>query len=497
MRHLHPLERALLSALRGPCGVRAGEKGLLAVSGGPDSLALLQGLIALRERLPLRLEVVHFDHGLRPESAREAAWVAVRARAAGLPLHVRRTESLRSIGGGVQAAARAWRREELLRLQAATQADWIATGHQRDDHLETLLLKLLRGVHLSRLRGMESRSGPFIRPLLGMARTDLLAYLRGGGHDWLEDPSNLSGKYRRNRVRHELLPLLNDLAGGAIAARLEALERQSRQLAAWLEALPVPRQSAPGAGSSWLDVASLQRLPPLARGHALVAFVQRHVPGELSAENVERALALLQARGGAQAQAWALHLPGGRTLRRRGARVLLDERRPAPSVRTVRLDDVTVRVSAGWTVTGGRSGSGARLPLTLAHIAPGATLEVRLRQPGDRFHPLWRTHAVKVKDFLRDQGVPLWERDHLPLLVLEGRVVAIYPRFVARDFTPHAEGRPNGLPVLTLQLEKTGRGPGAQADTAPPRHAQRSTRGAQPARTDRHGKRVSRRRKLG
>lgn len=441
---MHPLERTLFAHLRRTGLICPGDFGLVAVSGGADSTALLHLLAALAAPLGLRLEVVHFDHGLRPESGREAEWVAVRVRAAGLPLHVRRTGRLRALGSGIPAAARAWRLAELLRLQGAIQADWIATGHQRDDHLETLLLKLLRGVHLSRLRGMEWRSGPFIRPLLGVARADLQAYLRSTGLEWLEDPSNAAAKYRRNRVRHELLPLLDELAGGAIAARLEALERQSRQVAAWLESFPPPRQSAAGSPSPWLDVAGLRRLPELARAHALVTFLQQHHAGELAADDVERALALLHRSGGPKALAWALHLPGGRMLQRRGGRLLLDVRRPASPPALLRLDDVRVCAPAGWAVTGGRVSGPSAAGFTLANIPAGATLEVRPRQPGDRFHPVWRPHAVKVKDFLRDQRVPLWERDRLPVVEWNGQIVAIYPRFVARGFAAAEARRSNG-----------------------------------------------------
>lgn len=443
---MHTVERALLAALTGPCGVTSGQKGLLAVSGGPDSMALLHGLLALRRRLRLRLEVAHLDHGLRPESAREAEWVAVRAREAGLPVHLRRATYLAVLGHGIQAAARAWRRWELLRLQAAIGADWIATGHQRDDHLETLFLKLLRGVHLSRLHGMDWRSGPFIRPLLGVPRQALQDYLREQGVKWLEDPSNVSTRYRRNRVRHELMPLLDELAGGAIARRLESLELQSRQLAAWLESFPPPRQSAPGRAPAWIAVGGLRKLPPMARAHALERFIQQHAPGALASRDIDRALALLDTQEGPRRHQWSLHLPQGRRLERQGARLLL-RTNPARLSAMHQLDDVRITAPPAWRISGGRVPMAKGAGIVLTDIPAGAHLEVRTRRNGDRFHPPWRDHPVKVKDFLRDQGVPLWERDVLPLVVLNGRVIAIYPRFIARGFLP-----PGREPPLTLRI---------------------------------------------
>src|SRR5689334_11094317 len=109
---MHALELHVLSVLRREAGVAAGSRGLVSVSGGPDSMALLRLLGAVAPRMGLRIEVVHFNHGLRPESGREARWVAEAASNLGLPLHVRATRHLAALRAGTQAAARAWRREE-------------------------------------------------------------------------------------------------------------------------------------------------------------------------------------------------------------------------------------------------------------------------------------------------------------------------------------------------------------------------------------------------
>lgn len=447
---MHPLERRVLRTVRREGLIRPAARGLVLVSGGADSLALLYLLHALRGPLNLTLEVVHFDHGLRPESADEAEWVAKRAATLALPVHIVRTEHLARLKSGVQAAARAWRGAETRRLLAQWEANWAATGHQREDQLETLLLKLLRGVHISHLEGMRARGGPYIRPLLQTRRAEITAYLRDRGVAWLEDPSNQSPKYKRNRVRHELLGLLDELADGCLATRLAQVESQSRQVAQLVEhtlrAHPV-RQSAPDRPPHWIEVGDLLRLPPLAREALLHRFVAERMPGALDYAQVERAMRLLE-RG---APLWSLDWPHGRLLKRRGDRLLLQAQ---PSLTTADGDAVRRHRLAEWWVSAPASWGVRQLPpeanggLTLYNVPPSCVLQLRQRRAGDRFHPPWKRHTVKLSAFLRDQHYPLWEREQLPLVVLEGHVIGVYPRFVAQGYhRPMGATRPLRLEI--------------------------------------------------
>jgi len=431
------LERHLLSNLRATGLLAPGSRGLVAVSGGPDSLALLHLLAALRGPLRLTLAAVHFDHGLRPESAAEAAWVVRQAEGLGLPAHLRRTDALRGRSAGVQAAARAWRRAEAAALARETGAAWVATGHQRDDQVETLLLKLLRGAHLTRLRGMAPRSGLFVRPLLHLGRADLEAYLRAKGVTWLEDPSNRSPHYKRNRVRHELVPLLESLTDGRLARRLTALAEQSAQLAALLAAQPALPQNPPEAPPHWLAAAPLVALPAARQGEALHRFVQARLPGEMPHAVLQGALGLLHT----DKPAWRLDLPGGRALWRKGDRLVLAPReQPPPPRRVVAVGcwEVEAPEPLRPRLADGAGGVG----LTLYNLPPGTRLTVRTRRPGDRFQPAWRARPLKLKDFLRDQGVPLWARDEVPLVEWAGRIVAVYPHHVAAGFAAPAGEHP-------------------------------------------------------
>ena len=433
-----PLEKEVLKTVRERGLLSGGGTVLVAVSGGADSLALLHLLWALREKCALNLEVLHFNHGLREAAGRDAAWVKRHAAGLGLPFHLRRTTRLKTLAGGVQEAAREWRRGESLRLIDRGAARWVATGHQRDDQSETILLKLLRGGHLGNLRGMEWLEGPFVRPLLDITHSRLTAYLQGQGVDWLEDPSNRDPRYKRNRVRHELLPLMAELAGGDIAGRLSALAEQAGALRELLNSLPSPQQSAPGESPGWISADSLAQLPEMAATTALHAFVTGRSPGEVDFPTLRKAVQLLQS----DKTEWTLHLSKARTLKLRGGRLMLADRTAETVAENSVWEGGGWRIEAPADMTPRVCGSpcGGGDAMTLCNLPAGAALLVRRRLSGDRFHPPWKEKPVKVKDFLRDQHVPAWERDRLPCVVLDGRVIAIYPNFVARGFDRPVEG---------------------------------------------------------
>jgi tRNA(Ile)-lysidine synthase len=208
---LPPLVAAVGRALRTAGTPSRGETLLVGLSGGPDSVALLDALALLRRPRGFRLVAAHLDHGLRPGSAADADFcralcarldVALRAGAADVRGRAARER------GGLEQAARRERYAFLRRLAAAEQASAIAVAHTRDDQAETLLLRLLRGAGSTGLGGMRARRGRLLRPLLGVSRETVLAHLRERGLDWLEDPTNADLAHRRNRVRHELLPYL-------------------------------------------------------------------------------------------------------------------------------------------------------------------------------------------------------------------------------------------------------------------------------------------------
>ncbi|MDQ2831151.1 MAG: tRNA lysidine(34) synthetase TilS, partial [Chloroflexota bacterium] len=209
----------------------AGDTVVVAVSGGADSLCLLYVLHDVSPTLGLRLHVAHLDHTLRPGSADDAAYVAAQARVLGLPYTVERVDVAglaRRERLSIETAARAARYGFLRAVAAQTGTRIISTGHTRDDQAETVLMSLARGGGLNGLAGMAPRRTDIARPLLEIGHAEALAYCAARGLTPREDESNRSPLYRRNRMRHEVLPVLDQIYPGAGAN----IARAARLLAA-------------------------------------------------------------------------------------------------------------------------------------------------------------------------------------------------------------------------------------------------------------------------
>ena len=278
----------------------------VAVSGGADSLALLHALRALAGRRGWRLAVLTVDHGLRPGSAADAAFVADHAKTLGLPARVLTLapgdlEPHR--GAGPEAAARAARYGALWPAADALGCPWLATGHTLDDQAETVLLQLLRGAGPDGLAGMAVRTGRLLRPLLGARRTETRAACVAMGLAWREDPTNAEATPLRNRVRTQLLPLLEDLRPGAT----RTLARTATLAATVSQGEDAPRPEPHGIA---LDAAALAALPVSLARRVVRAAARRAGVAPPDAGATDRVLALAGAADGGRT-GW----PGGSATR--------------------------------------------------------------------------------------------------------------------------------------------------------------------------------------
>ncbi len=222
----------------------AGAHVLAAVSGGIDSVVLLDALLAVRRPLGLRISVAHVHHGLRGEEADEdARFVERLAAARGLavasarvdPQAIRRTGPSRQ-RPTLEEAARRLRAEALRKFCAELGADVIATAHHADDQAETVLLRLLRGSGPDGLGGIAERSPDraVVRPLLAVPRSAIEAYARAAGLRWREDASNFDRAFARNRVRHDWLPALDAAFAPGLLQRIADLAEAQRRDTEWI-----------------------------------------------------------------------------------------------------------------------------------------------------------------------------------------------------------------------------------------------------------------------
>ena len=435
--------RAALAAHRmlgGPAPV------VVAVSGGPDSLALLHILHTLAPELGIGLHVAHLDHQIRgAESAAEARFVAQIAQAWGIPATLAARDvpaQAAAARANLHAAARAARYAFLAEVALATGAQAVATAHHANDQAETVLLHLLRGAGPEGLSGMRPvapwhawaggsppGSAALIRPLLGVERAAIEAYCAAHGLAPRHDPSNSDRAATRNRIRHELLPLLIEYNPRIIAAlgRTAALSAGEHEFvetaldAAWPAVATVDAAGIRIAGAGWGVLAPALQQAALRRAHARLA------PGAtLELQHVEQARALIARGVGGR-----LDLPGGVALHVGYGGSFTLGAPPAPdgpqlAAASVALPEHgTLALGGGWALQVSRESEPApagpwAVQLDAAKL-PGPLL-LRRRAPGDRL-PLEAGGHRRVQDLFTDAKVPRALRDAWPLLVHAGLVV--------------------------------------------------------------------------
>ncbi len=270
---------------------------IICVSGGCDSVSLLHLLQRLSSLMLLKLHVLHFNHQLRPEADQEQNFVKSLAEHYKIPFHYKTAKHLKPGQTGLQETARKWRTEESKKMLKILEADCIATGHHADDQTETLLLKWLRGTHISNLQGMLWKAPPFIRPLLNCRKKELKQYLQSNNFSWMEDSTNLSSTYLRNRVRMELIPLLNELTREGLDSRISDLNDQSSLFREWLDKeytkWSVTSRSAESKYDCKISLDDLEKVNRLLQEEIIYKFITTKTNIELSYKNLRNIFELL------------------------------------------------------------------------------------------------------------------------------------------------------------------------------------------------------------
>lgn len=430
---------------------------LCAVSGGADSVYLLHRLYTLRRELDFTLVAAHFDHRLRGnESTQDAKFVeefvhlccpAERLYTPQGPGKELPGVELITGGGDVAGEAARFRQglEETARQmryaflqQAAEQAgaDLIATAHNASDNAETVLLHLGRGSGLRGLTGMPPKRGNLIRPLLTTSREEIEAYLRYRGLPWREDVTNRDDAYARNRLRHQVLPVLEDLFPGFLSriSQTCAHLREDEDCLSSMAAQAVECARREGEDLV-LPAAALAHQPESVaiRGARMLIGSMTAGNDNCAAPHLEGLLNLCRGND-PSAQ---LDLPGGLTARRRYEELVLTRSAPAPlSPMAMNLAGETR--AGDWTVrclpAAYQGQRHSPLDCWLAQDKlPMPSL--RPRRTGDVLAPPGR-HEKSVKKWMIDQKIPACCRDSIPVVDGEGTAAAVALLGPHRDFVP-------------------------------------------------------------
>jgi tRNA(Ile)-lysidine synthase len=407
----------------------------IAVSSGADSVFLLHAVRELAPRWDLQLSVIHIEHGIRgAASIEDAAFVKNLAEKLGLPFHFHRANVL-AIPDNQEQAARHVRHAFFAHLITAGAVDRIATGHTRSDQAETVLFRILRGSGLAGMAGIlpVTKEG-LVRPLLEIDRTEIEAWLRERNIAWREDASNQNRIYARNRLRHEILPILRETFNPRLDETLSNMAKvaQDEELY-WESTLPLHQPPVTSHQPLILQTPQLTTPPP-AVARRLIRRAIEAAKGDLRQidfSHVERILEMAFSKDGHD----CVQLPGLEVtrsfdwIRFGAAETLSDFEFALDAPASVELPGSQTRITLQVLEKSeiGPACDTVVNELDWQRLTPtnGAlpSLELRNWRPGDQYRPAGQSKHQKIKFLFQEARVPLWERGNWPIITYNGTIV--------------------------------------------------------------------------
>ena len=416
----------LLSFIREQNMIQPGDTVVCAVSGGADSVALLFALYLLKEKLDITLEAAHFNHHLRgEESDRDEAFVVDFCDRYDIPLHLGGGEILPG-KKGLEAAARDARYTFLRSIPGK-----IATAHTADDNAETVLMHLIRGTGLKGLGGITPVHGSVIRPMLKVTRQDVESFLEEWCLSHIEDSSNETDAFLRNRIRHHVMPLLME-ENPKIAENLSQMALRLR-----LDEEFLSQQT----NSTFLPtVETLKNMPKALRSRALEAFLKRS--GVREPEDAHIALAeslIFSDRPSARAS-----FPGGVTVARNYDR--LEALTEETELAQILLPCPGEVILPGLRVTCGPAEEFVNTPDAFT-VYPAGQICIRARQSGDSIR--LSAGSKSLKKLFIDRKIPAARRQQIPVVCDDAGILGVYT--IGANWDRTAEGES----AVTIRFENT------------------------------------------
>lgn len=440
----------VLSWCRGLSLFSEGERVICAVSGGADSMAMLWCLYSAQEELGIRVSAAHFNHCLRAdESDRDEAFVAQFCQAHGIPLTVDRADVAVYAAQSGKSLEEAAREKRYAFLQSLS-CDKIATAHTADDNAETVLLHLMRGSGLRGLCGIPPKRGKIVRPLLCVDRETILSYLKAEKLSWCEDSSNALDAYRRNRLRHHVMPLLKQEDAG-ISAKLLRQSALLREEDALLDEMAAKLLQHPEQAPNLWQIAPIVSAPGALQKRALRLIVRQYLPKDVSMKHIEALRALLRS----DCPSAQISLPCGLTARRcydaieitgQGTLSLPDTTLNIPGITVLSTLSMQVDCAAVNSFE-----SYANSPFQFAvkyDMMSAGSLFVRSRRSGDVI-VLPDGHRKTLKKYLIDRKIPRSERERMVVLTDGSQVLAVAGIGVSPNFRAIA-----GEPAVLLRFDQ-------------------------------------------
>jgi tRNA(Ile)-lysidine synthase len=411
--------------------------GIALVSGGPDSACLAAGLVEHCGRP--NVHALHLNYGLREDSDEDEQ--ACRALCAALRIDLR-VERPQLGEGNVQAAARDARYAAAERVRERHGADWVATGHTRTDIAETVLYRLATSPGRRALLGLPPRRGSVVRPLRALGRVDARRLASEAGLPFVDDPSNLDPRFARNRIRHEVLPVLRELSPAAeadIAETQAELAEESRVLDRVAAAALDEAGAGPGAVAVRAD--AVAELEPAVRRLALRALAERVAGREVA----------LGRRRAAEIWRLAVQPEGGEVDLGGGLRAVCEQGLIRFSVREPEVPEPARLGVPGMCRFGHWEVRAELLPAPVEPMGPelatldagalGGELVVRSWRDGDRIRPLGMEGTKSLQDLFTDRKVPRSLRHRLPVVTSHDQVAWVAGVAVSEDFRITSEAR--------------------------------------------------------
>lgn len=420
-----------------------GDRVVIALSGGPDSVALLHLLIALRAKFDLDLAAVHLDHAIRPNSAKDREFCSQLCRNLKIKFYSKRMDipalaKRRRLS--LEEAGRKARYAYLESISSQHGYSKIATGHTFNDNIETILFNIARGCGLEGLSGIPRMRGKIIRPLLDLEKDELSSWLRSKKVKFVHDITNRSLVYSRNRIRLKVLPELEKInpAARRNIARLSEIATEE------LEYLSVRVVSAyeemlleSGKGKIVLDLGKLVQYDKSLRKKVLLQAIKRSgvETGSISSQSVNRALNIVEGKSGGKAP-----LGKGILIEKSQGRIAIFIKSSQPGKIALHIPGIT-KVPAQNCFIEARiikrddiESLNKGMRNAYLDLNDMSDMAIRFPQKGDKIRPLGMDGHRLLSDIFIDRKIPEYERETIPLIVSGNEIAWIAGVMISDDF---------------------------------------------------------------